>query len=267
MQLPDHIFVVLLFLVQPVVGLIQFRRVVREIEAGEVPDRVKFYGQTVVIQWLGLAALAAIWIVYDRSVASLGFREPGGAGFWIGAVLLIVACGFCYNAWQSAKSLGDDDKLEQRRSFGHLAYFLPQTRRELRAFNGVSITAGVVEETIYRGFVFWYLLHFMPLWATVIVSSVFFGLAHGYQGAGGALRIGLVGLAFGGLYILTGSIWLPILGHVLLDVLQGATVYEVLRDHISHSGKPPSSSGSTIDTSPEYSGASGGSDSPSSGSA
>jgi hypothetical protein len=42
-----------------------------------------------------------------------------------------------------------------------------------------------VGEIIYRGFVTWYLGSFMPLWAAVIVSPVFFGLGHRYPGRAG----------------------------------------------------------------------------------
>ena len=61
----------------------------------------------------------------------------------------------------------------------------------------------------------------MPMWAVVVVSSVAFGLGHSYQGAGGMVRVTLIGLVFGALYVFTGSIWIPIVAHVILDVLQG----------------------------------------------
>ena len=79
----------------------------------------------------------------------------------------------------------------------------------VRAFDStaLSITAGVVEEIVYRGFVLWYLANFMPLWAALLLSSVFFGLGHSYQGKSGALRTGLVGLVFAILYVMSGSIW------------------------------------------------------------
>ena len=75
----------------------------------------------------------------------------------------------------------------------------------------------------------WYLVQFMPLWVAVIVSSVAFGLGHSYQGAAGGLRCGLVGLVFAVFYVVTGSIWLPIIAHAILDILQGAALFELLR--------------------------------------
>ena len=106
---------------------------------------------------------------------------------------------------------------------------LPHNRRDYRHFIAVSLTAGVVEEIVYRGFVLWYLSLLMPLWGAVIVSSVAFGLGHSYQGAIGGLRCGLVGLAIAIFYVVTGSIWLPIIAHAALDILQGASILEILR--------------------------------------
>ena len=94
----------------------------------------------------------------------------------------------------------------------------------MRGFLGVSVTAGIVEEVIYRGFLFWYLLQFMPLWAAVAVSAVIFALGHSYQGVSGMLRVFVVGLFAGGLYALSDSIWLVMVGHALLDALQGAAL-------------------------------------------
>jgi membrane protease YdiL (CAAX protease family) len=43
------------------------------------------------------------------------------------------------------------------------------------------------------------------------------------------MRAGLVGFAFALFYVGTGSIWLPIVAHALLDILQGVALYELLR--------------------------------------
>jgi membrane protease YdiL (CAAX protease family) len=69
----------------------------------------------------------------------------------------------------------------------------------------------------------------MPTWAVIVVSSLAFGLGHSYQGAGGVARVTLIGLAFGAFYVFTGTIWLPMLAHAVLDIVQGASILEILR--------------------------------------
>ena len=258
MQLVDHLFIILLFVVQPIHGAFAYRRYIRKLKVGET-NRVRLYRETISGEWIAFAVLVATWIYLDRSFAELGFVVPGGRDFWIGVALLVAVSGFLLYNWRNAAAMSADEKAQHRESFGDLVYFMPQSNREYRSFFGLSITAGIVEEAIYRGFVFWYLAQLMPMWAVVVVSSVAFGLGHSYQGASGMLRVALIGVAAGAFYIYTGSIWLPILGHALLDILQGGMLLEILRNHNSHSGNSSSSSGSTIDTTPEGSGVSGGS--------
>ncbi|MFQ5983023.1 MAG: CPBP family intramembrane glutamic endopeptidase [Woeseiaceae bacterium] len=229
MQLVDHIFILLLFVVQPVYGVFESRRYDARARAGEPVDRIRFYRQTALLEWVFLAVLLAAWFTFGRPIADLGFVTPGGPGFWSGAALLALVTGYLLFSWRSAKRASDTDKAKQAQSLGKVVQFIPHTIRELHNFVGVSITAGIVEEIVYRGFMLWYLAQFMPVWVAVAVSSVAFGLGHSYQGANGALRCGLVGLAFGIFYVVTGSIWLPIVAHALLDVLQGAAILEILR--------------------------------------
>ena len=44
------------------------------------------------------------------------------------------------------------------------------------------------------------------------------------------MRCGLIGLVFAIFYIVTGSIWLPIIAHAVLDILQGMMLFELFRD-------------------------------------
>jgi membrane protease YdiL (CAAX protease family) len=220
----DHLFIVLLVVVQPIHGAVTYRRYVRQIEAGMPANRVALYRQTLVLEWAALAVLALAWWLFGRPVMELGMSVPGGIGFWIGCGAVLLAW-----FWRKATALSEQERASQLDSLGNLVHFLPRPGREYRYFFGLSITAGVVEEIVYRGFMLWYLAHFMPLWAAVLLSSVAFGLGHSYQGLSGGVRTGLVGLVFAVLYVVSGSIWLPILGHALLDILQGAMIVELFR--------------------------------------
>ena len=234
----DHLFVFVLLIVQPVYGLVSYRRYLARIKAGQPADRVSMYRWTGVTQWIALAVLMTAWYWLDRPYSDLGFVGAEGTGFFNGIALLISACGFLLYAWHRTKTMTADEKSKQVQALGDLVHFLPRNSEDLRAFFKLSFTAGCVEEILYRGFLLWYLGLVMPLWAAVVASSVLFALGHSYQGVGGGIKTGLVGLAFGALYVLTGSIWLPILAHILLDALQGPAIVEVLRDDIPPATQP-----------------------------
>lgn len=226
----DHFLIFLLFVAQPIAGWVNFRRYVRRAQAGEAIDRPKLYLHTQFVEWLFLATLLGGWFYLQRPLSELGFVAPGGNGFWLVAVLVAGASIALALSTRSVRQLDQDARAEHRVSFGDLGHFLPQDDRDLRSFYGISVTAGIVEEIVFRGFVLWYLSLMMPLWAAVLVSSVAFGLGHSYQGLGGMFRTGLVGLVLGVFYIVSGSIWLPIVAHVLLDWLQGRQIREIYRD-------------------------------------
>lgn len=229
MHIIDHLFIFLLVLVYPVYSAWSYRREVRKIEAGKPANRMALYRSTAIVEWLALAGLFIAWSLLERPLSNLGFVMPGGSGFYAGIVLLAVTCGILIRQWRTVEQLSAKERQKQITALGRLVHFLPHSKRELRALYGVSLTAGIVEEIIYRGFFMWYLALSMPMWAALILSSVAFGIAHSYQGTAGVVKCGLVGLAFGGFYLLTGSIWLPMIGHFLFDALQGPAIYRLLK--------------------------------------
>lgn len=102
-----------------------------------------------------------------------------------------------------------------------MAPLLPSTRRERWAFAGVAVTAGVTEELLYRGWLVWFLALAAPVGGysgALLVSSVAFGLGHAWQGVRVVLLAGAAGLGLALLAFSTGSLLLPVLLHVLVDL-------------------------------------------------
>jgi membrane protease YdiL (CAAX protease family) len=226
----DHILIAILFVVQPVVGRYNYVAELKRIAAGEHSDRVRLYWQTIGVEWLFLTILFAVWIDASRSFELLGFVPPSGAGFWLSTSVVTVSVLLLFLAGNRVSELSQAERDEQRASFGNLGHFLPQSNQELRVFYQLSVTAGIVEEIVFRGFMLWYLQHFMGIWPAVAVSSLAFGLAHSYQGLAGIVRTGLAGAVLGVLFAISGSIWLPIAAHILVDVTQGRQLREIYRD-------------------------------------
>ncbi len=222
-------FLIVLFLVQPWYGRRAWVKLQASIAAGEPVSRVVIYAQTMAVQWAVFVLLLVGWWFLERPFAWLGVHGTVGTGFGVVAVLGFIALAVLgVIAWRTREA-SDDEKREQRDKLGDLAPILPQDDRDLRAFFALSITAGVVEELLYRGFVLWVLAQWMPLWAAVVLSSVAFGLAHSYQGRAGMLRTGAIGLLFAVLFVASGSIWLPMLFHALFDMVQGVQLRELFR--------------------------------------
>ncbi len=116
-----------------------------------------------------------------------------------------------------------------------LQYLLPVSTHERRWWVAVSISAGVCEEVFFRGFLPQFLtgqLHgswSLDPTAAWLSGAVAFGLCHFYQGISGVLRTTLAALMFSLTAILSGSLLLPMVLHVLLDMAI-LTLYRPLLD-------------------------------------
>jgi membrane protease YdiL (CAAX protease family) len=99
---------------------------------------------------------------------------------------------------------------------------LPQSTVELLPFLALAVTAGLCEEFLYRGFVMAVLARLgSPAWAAVVLSSIFFGLAHLYQGRGGFFSTLVIGAVFGTGRIAYNSLVPVIFWHSSVDLVAG----------------------------------------------
>lgn len=193
------------------------------------PPRLQLYAQTMAILW-GLAAVClAGWLLSGRSLAELGlgWTAPGWRG---GAAWACAAAGVVYALYAVLQpALSRAARQEIRRAFasGDMDFIRPRTRAEFGRFRALSITAGVTEEIIFRGFLIGVLALAMPFALAALASSALFGLAHVYQGPAGMARAGLIGGLMAAIYVLGGSLWPAIVLHALIDLAAGGA-FEVI---------------------------------------
>lgn len=238
MTIFDHLLVLTIAVIQPISGYISFNKLVRRFEAGETVRVTHLYDSIMAGHWLLFGVVVILWRSLDRSWDSLGFGLEINTSLWIGLALTIAVVVFMLVQLRQIASGGAETVSSLRTQLGKLEFIFPRNNNELGRFYAVSVTAGVVEETLWRGFLFWYLGHVMPLWAAALVSSVGFGLAHIYQGTSNVPKVILIGAGFSGLYLLTGSLWLPMILHAVFDMIQGRAVYGIIRSGVRASECP-----------------------------
>jgi membrane protease YdiL (CAAX protease family) len=245
MTILDHVLIFVVTVVYPVSGYVSFQRLLRSVAAGKPVNRVRLYDLTLLGHWGLFAAAFAIWIYFGRTWSDLGFGLSIDAGFLAGAVLTVVGIVLLIMQLRQVANASSDDFRTFKSQIGILEVILPRNGNELGRFNVMAVTAGIVEETLWRGFLIWYLAHFMPLWGAAVLSAVGFGLAHAYQGIGNLPKITAVGAVFVVLFLVSGSLWLPMVLHAAVDLLQGRTAYEVI--YRADIGQPPDGNGDTAD--------------------
>jgi uncharacterized protein len=181
------------------------------------PNRVRFYIVTLFYEWLLFVLVvagvrrsgASVFIVLgDRwhSVREV-LRDIGiAAGFWIVAATLLWIFGW----------------LLRMAALGRNVSMLPRGGIELTLWIALSVTAGICEETIFRGYL---QRQFMALTMStpvgILLSAAAFGVAHAYQGFRMVILIGLYGAMFGILAYWRGSVRPGMIAHAWQDSLNG----------------------------------------------
>ncbi|HEY0737567.1 MAG TPA: CPBP family intramembrane glutamic endopeptidase [Herpetosiphonaceae bacterium] len=105
--------------------------------------------------------------------------------------------------------------------FGRVRAWLPQTPRERAVWVLLSVTTGVCEEVLFRGFALHYLTRgplALSLPLGVVIACALFGVGHRYQGWRGALQTCGFGACMCALFVATGSLLLPIVVHILVNL-------------------------------------------------
>jgi len=199
----------------PVLGYFWYQRVRRQIAAG-IPDaKVRLYRELVIEQIITAAAVLLLWRSASIPGAGLGLTAPRSWPLTVGVLVAISAA----LVWSSLRLRPRADKLREKikDSVGAL---VPDSRPERSWWAAVSVGAGISEELVFRGFLLYYLSLYLPHLNSaerVLLASFSFGLAHIYQGKSGAIGTGIVGLILAGLYLLTGSLLLPVVIHAMVD--------------------------------------------------
>jgi len=107
---------------------------------------------------------------------------------------------------------------------------IPQTTREFGWFLAVSLTAGVCEEFLYRGYVIWALSPWLSWWGAAALSALAFGLLHTYQGRKGVIVVALLGVIMTLVVAATRSLIPAIALHALMDAGNGLVFWIALRE-------------------------------------
>lgn len=102
---------------------------------------------------------------------------------------------------------------------GNIRALLPRTRGELPYGLGLALSAGIFEELLFRLALPALLFGITgDAFAAFAVSVALFGLLHLYQGPTGVAAAAVLGAGFAALYLVSGSIVLPIVVHALIDL-------------------------------------------------
>lgn len=227
----DYIVLAIILLWPFVDGQWNWLPCVRAIRARVPGARMRLYRNIVAAEWAITLCIVALWIAKARPWAALRLRSGGllrlGAGFLVAAVVIAF---FVLQARRVRKLLARPVAVARLcEKFAFADPLVPKTNGERRGFWLLSLTAGICEELIFRGFLIWLITARLGLVAAVIISSIIFGCEHIYLGLAHLPQTVLVGLLLALLVVGSGSLWPAMVIHAAMDLQSGEIGFGVVR--------------------------------------
>lgn len=225
----DFTFTLAIAVVWPAMALHQHRGYQARVRAGVPGARLAAYATGVITQWLLVATVVALWIHLARQWSDIGLARPAGWQGWAATSIALVLGGLLL-AQSAMVARRPETHAQVRAAMANYAELLPVGRSDLSGFSALSITAGICEEVLFRGYLAWVLAHWLGIWGGQGGALLVFGVAHAYLGRGAVVRALLAGAATAGLYLWSGSLIPSMLLHALIDLSSGWLGYIVLAE-------------------------------------
>jgi membrane protease YdiL (CAAX protease family) len=216
----------------------RYRQLKQDIADGDTQARIRIYRQALAFEWMS-ALLAVVALGFDWSklnpkslaldssglMQSLPVHGSFDRGALAGLLVGIVGgtVGFAIarlRANRRSASSPATPLARLRKLLPDFSALLPVSTQERLLWCVVAISAGVCEEVVFRGWLLATLHNPIGLAGTalIVVASAVFGLAHAYQRITGMVLTAFAGALFCVLYVKTGSLLVPILLHILIDI-------------------------------------------------
>jgi membrane protease YdiL (CAAX protease family) len=198
------------------------------VAAGVPGARLHAYRRTVFGQWGFAFAAILLWIHAGRPWSDLGLVPPTDWRMIASAGIVALIIGFTVQQVRAIGRIQPERRVAIRPKLAYVEYLLPHSREELQWFTALSVTAGVCEELLYRGFLFWLLTAYVSVPLSALIVVVTFGVLHLYQGRRGAFKAGIAGMVMMGIVLITGWLVPAMVVHALVDLSAGELGFAVL---------------------------------------
>lgn len=231
MNVSHHPFDHLIFAILLLFPIVELRwtwpRYLARLAAGVPKARLNFYRSLLLEEWIAVATLLGYWALTRRPLVSLLLVPLSPVRFAIGMAVALALCVLLVLQNKAIRARPDVIP-KVRKKLAYSEPILPHTCAERWRFHAVSVTAGVCEEILFRGFLLWYFSVWVGVWPAAILSSIVFGIGHVYLGVRQIPNTAAIGLVMAAFAILSGSLWPAMLLHAAIDWNSGEIGFFVL---------------------------------------
>lgn len=225
------VFIILLIgliFYMPVSGKQEIKKLKKAENEGNTKEKTKFYYRTSIGSWLPIILILTLIPYAGLDLSDIGFKwirlNTEALSLWvIIPVILIFGLYFLYilNTINILKNKKSSRQKARKSITPEQGLVIPATKKEKKLWVLVALSAGITEEIVYRGYLF-YALHIifpaLNLFEILICSTLIFGIGHLYLGKG-AITSTILGFLYGSFFIVFNSLIPVIIVHALQDLI------------------------------------------------
>ena len=227
----DHVFAFLILIVIPAMS-VRSDKMSPDLIESLPPKKHLFYSNGLMLL-IGALLVITSWNISKRPWTALGIEWIQSSPIvWILSITILVF-------YFGDIIYGYINKNYLKSRMVEIQYIIPVNWDEFKPYIFLAFSAGICEEIVFRGFLITYIFHYvgdMPYgqWIAMVIPALVFSLSHLYQGWWAVLKICIISLLFGAIFIYSGSLILVIAIHVFIDLMSGITAvfssYTVIDD-------------------------------------
>lgn len=228
----DHILAFVFCIAIPIYGAIQRRKGVPGLSFNSEQKKGIYIAGSFSLFIMG-AAVMVVWLLFKRPVAEIGLTQPVNFRSWWWMILVFALIYLLDTVVTLSSKKGIDKTIDEWKK---RTPFLPTKNSELPEYFLLCFSAGVFEEIAYRGYLVtycWYLFegsNYQQLLA-VFLPAFAFSIAHFYQGGKAVLKIFVLAIFFGYMFIYSGSLLMVMILHFLVDAIGGLLTIKYMNDN------------------------------------
>lgn len=224
LHLADHILFLILGIILPW-RTISAQKQLKDIQFDSRMRRTLYIGNSIGL-WVMALLVLGLWWWMGRPFSGLGLQWTQEAlGFWSIAFFVLFLFVYLLDALRDILTEQGRSNVEEKLSAE--LNILPRKFQTYLFFIPLALSAGICEEIVFRGYFIGYFVslfgnHLAAQVAAIAIPALIFGVVHTYQGPQAIYKIVGMAVLFGTVYVLSGSIYLLIILHFVVDLIGGA---------------------------------------------
>jgi membrane protease YdiL (CAAX protease family) len=218
----DHIVAIIFCVLIPLQAIRQIQREKSPLSYNSSQKRI-IYFSTCISLFIMAAIVVSVWLLFRRPVAEIGLTLKLNGSMWLWGSICFVALYVLdsINSVATPKEIAASvDEWKKRTPF------MPTKTKELPLYILMCFCAGVFEEIVYRGYLVTYFgfffrhLEFQQI-LSIFLPALIFSISHFYHGVKNIIKVFIMSVLFGYIFIQSGSLVIVMILHFLANVASG----------------------------------------------